>query len=52
MMAVVLLPLSLAMDKAEAVTRGQQQRWLMITAVLVVVAAVVVVFDGGGSIRY
>ncbi len=51
MMVVVLLPLSLAMSKAEAVARGQQQRWSMITAAMVVVAAVAVVFDGGGSIR-
>ena len=52
MVVVLLLPLSLAMSKAEAVERGQQQRWSMITAVMVVVAAVAVAFDGGGSIRY
>jgi hypothetical protein len=48
---VLLLPLSLAMDKAEAIARRQQQRWWLITAVAVVVVVEAVAFDGGRSVR-
>ncbi len=55
LVVVLLLPLSLAIDKAEAIARGQQQiSWLIVAVVVVVVvvvAAVVVAFDSGGSVR-